>query len=146
MYKNNGVPPLINSVAFERPEVFEMALTYQANVIAMATSETGMPEDEDDRIENATVDPYPDGTRVRVMIVLTPFFEKPNLTLQITGPKGNTISESEVLELITRKTELTMHLRSKPDHGTHTLSVALYYDDNEPQDVQLLSFATYQDS
>jgi hypothetical protein len=101
---------------------------------------------EDVRIENATVEPYPDGTRVRVMIVLTPFFEKPNLTLQITGPKGNTISEAEVLELITRKTELTMHLRSKPDHGTHTLSVSLYYDDNEPQDVQLLSFATYQDS
>ena len=30
-----------------------MALTYQANVIAMATSETGMHQDEDDRIENA---------------------------------------------------------------------------------------------
>ena len=52
-YKSNDVPPLINSVAFERPEVFEMALEYKANVIAMATSETGMPEDEDDRIENA---------------------------------------------------------------------------------------------
>jgi len=52
-YKNNGVPPLINSVAFERPEVFEMALSYKANIIAMATSETGMPQDEDDRIENA---------------------------------------------------------------------------------------------
>ncbi len=52
-YKNNGVSPLINSVAFERPEVFEMALSYKANVIAMATSETGMPQDEDDRIENA---------------------------------------------------------------------------------------------
>ena len=52
-YKRNSVPPLINSVAFERPEVFEMALEYKANVIAMATSETGMPEDEDDRVENA---------------------------------------------------------------------------------------------
>ena len=52
-YQSNGVPPIINSVAFERPEVFEMALSYDANVIAMATSETGMPEDEGDRIENA---------------------------------------------------------------------------------------------
>ena len=53
VYQSNGVPPVINSVAFERPEVFEMALSYEANVIAMATSETGMPEDEGDRIENA---------------------------------------------------------------------------------------------
>ena len=53
VYQSNGVPPVVNSVAFERPEVFEMALSYEANVIAMATSETGMPEDEDDRIVNA---------------------------------------------------------------------------------------------
>jgi len=52
-YKSNGIPPLINSVAFERPEVFEMALSYEAKIIAMATSETGMPEDENDRIVNA---------------------------------------------------------------------------------------------
>ncbi|SVE00180.1 uncharacterized protein METZ01_LOCUS453034, partial [marine metagenome] len=52
-YKSSGISPLINSVAFERPEVFEMALSYGANIIAMATSETGMPEDENDRMVNA---------------------------------------------------------------------------------------------
>ena len=100
---------------------------------------------EEVRIENSTAEPYPDGTRVRVTVLLTPFFEKPNLTLQIIDPSGKIIAEAEVLELITRKTELTMHLRDQPNDDDHTFRVALYYNDNDPQDVRLLSFATYQD-
>lgn len=53
VYNNPQLPPLINSVAFERPEVFDMALNYKAKIIAMATHKSRMPEDANDRVENA---------------------------------------------------------------------------------------------
>ena len=50
---NSNIKPIINSVAFESPEVFDMALKYQAKIIAMATNESGMPESAKDRVDNA---------------------------------------------------------------------------------------------
>ncbi|MBN18369.1 MAG: hypothetical protein CL758_02660 [Chloroflexi bacterium] len=50
---NSKLQPIINSVAFERPEVFDMAMEYKTKIIAMATNESGMPEDSKDRIDNS---------------------------------------------------------------------------------------------
>ena len=47
--------PIINSVAPERPETLEMVQENDAKVIVMATSATGMPQDAEERFENARV-------------------------------------------------------------------------------------------
>ena len=94
------------------------------------------------RIEQTRVEQYPDGRRVRVTVELTPFFEKPNLSLTISNSRGETVAEAEMLELITPKAELTMHLRHRRTQGDYNLRAELYYDDNDPQDVRDLCFAS----
>jgi hypothetical protein len=94
------------------------------------------------RIEHTRAEQYPDGRRVRVTVVLTPFSEKPNLSLIISNSSGETVAEAELLELITPKAELTMHLRHRRTQGDYNLRAELYYDDNDPQDVRDLCFAS----
>ena len=103
--------------------------------------DTALPR-EKVRIEQTRAEPYPDGRRLRVTVVLTPFSEKPNLRLTISNTNGDTVAEADVLELVTRKTELTMHLRDRRAQANYTLRTELYYDDAEPQDVLSLSFAS----
>jgi 5-methyltetrahydrofolate--homocysteine methyltransferase len=52
-YDGKAGKPLVNSLSLERPEVLEMAKEYDARVIVLATGEAGMPEDDDQRVENA---------------------------------------------------------------------------------------------
>ena len=51
-YDRRAGRPIINSVAPERPETLDMIKEYDARVIIMATSGTGMPQDAEERVEN----------------------------------------------------------------------------------------------
>ena len=51
-YDGRAGRPLVNSVAFERLDVLDMALEHDARIMVMATSGTGMPQDAQDRIDN----------------------------------------------------------------------------------------------
>ena len=53
-YDGRAGRPILNSVAPERPETLDMVREHDARVIVMATSGTGMPQDADERVENAT--------------------------------------------------------------------------------------------
>lgn len=97
---------------------------------------------EDVRIQHARAEPYPDGGRVRITIELTTFADKPNLSLTIIDSSGETVSEAEILEIITPKIDLTMHIRQPEAQGEYTLRVELYYDDSQPQDIYLYSFSS----
>ena len=52
-YDGRAGRPLVNSLSLERPEVLDMVIEYNAPVIVLATGESGMPENEDERVENA---------------------------------------------------------------------------------------------
>jgi cobalamin-dependent methionine synthase I len=51
-YDGRAGRPLVNSVAFERLDVLDMALEHNARIKVMATSATGMPQDADERVAN----------------------------------------------------------------------------------------------
>ena len=42
---------MLNSIALERPETIDLAKKYSTKVIVSAASESGMPEDESQRME-----------------------------------------------------------------------------------------------
>ena len=114
-------------------------ITTMQEIFFFDQDDTALPR-EKVRIEHTRAEPYPDGRRLRVTVVLTPFSDKPNLRLTISNANGETVAEADVLELVTRKTELTMHLRDRSAQANYTLRTELYYDDAEPQDVFSLSF------
>ena len=51
-YSGSQGRPMINSIALERLETFELAKEYDAKVILTGASKDGMPNDSDERVEN----------------------------------------------------------------------------------------------
>ncbi len=52
-YNGTAGRPLVNSVALERLDALDMALSHNAKIIVMATGAEGMPEDDRQRVDNA---------------------------------------------------------------------------------------------
>ena len=91
-------------------------------------------------IEHAAAQPFTDGTRVQVTITLSPFQEKPNLAISIVDQNDETLVTAEVLEPISITTEITLHIKPREPHLSHTLVVKLYYEENEYQDTKVVEF------
>jgi hypothetical protein len=74
---------------------------------------------------------FPDGQRVRVTLEVDPFQKRPSAELVIHGAGGDLLAAASVIESMTRKIELTLHLRfagTAPAPGAvYTLSAVLYY-------------------
>lgn len=76
---------------------------------------------------------YPDRRRVFLHVVVTPFYERPNLLLTARDAEGTVAAELSVIETMHHDMEFTMHLRRKGDTaGNYTLSVELYYETRNP--------------
>lgn len=84
------------------------------------------------RIETLTADPYPDGRRVRVSLTVTPFQQRPNLDIIVTNPSGDQLAQASIIESMTRKMELTLHLRGPQPLGSHHLEAVLFYEKRLP--------------
>jgi hypothetical protein len=89
------------------------------------------------RIESVTATPYPDGWRVKLVIEVTPFQERPNLEIRVRSAAGRDVSQLSVIETMHRHMEFTIHIRGVASPaGSYTLGVDLYYgeDRTTPQD------------
>ncbi|OGO34433.1 MAG: hypothetical protein A2W35_03410 [Chloroflexi bacterium RBG_16_57_11] len=88
-------------------------------------SEVPLPPSEV-RIRELNVDPWPDGRRLRVYLEVDPFQKRPNVDLTLVDQDGRELSGVSIIESMTRKMELVMHLRGAIP-GTCTLQALLYY-------------------
>ncbi|GAB4403458.1 MAG: hypothetical protein OHK0052_26400 [Anaerolineales bacterium] len=97
---------------------------------------------EEMRILDLQVTPW-DNRRLHVFVEVTPFQRRPNLQLTLLDAEGQTRAEVSILEPMTRKLELTMHMRGPEVQGTLRLQAVLFYEEpiqpgNEP-DAALLA-------
>ncbi len=93
-------------------------------------------------ITELTAEPYPDGSRVRIQIRVTPFLEKPNLEIYAQKVNGPIVAEMSVIETMTPLLEFTLHIRGVEDlPGEYQLRAELYYDDRrQPQCSETITF------
>jgi hypothetical protein len=94
------------------------------------------------KIERLETTPYPDGWRLRIIIDVTPFQERPNLEIRVTTAEGRLVSELSVIETMHRHMEFTVHIRglSSPV-GQYVTAVDLYYENLQPpQDHREITF------
>jgi hypothetical protein len=100
-------------------------------------SQVPLPPDEV-RILDSSLDPYPDGRRLRLTLEFTPFQKKPNGDIVISDNDGNPVAVTSFVEAVTPTLEMTLHLRHFDPGGQYTLSVTLFYtaeivdQDDEP--------------
>jgi hypothetical protein len=81
------------------------------------------------RIRELRAEPSHDGQRVRVYMEVDPFEfnQRPNAELLITDPRGQEVASASVIGSMTRKVELTMHLRGERESGRFILHATLFY-------------------
>ena len=94
-----------------------------------------LPPDEV-RIKELRAEPWPDNRRVRITLEVTPFQKRPNGQISITNPLGEDIASASIIESITPRMELTMHLRGEAPPGEYHVHATIYYISELPdQDV-----------
>jgi hypothetical protein len=89
-------------------------------------SETPLPPAKV-RIRELRADPWPDGKRVRVYMELDPFQQRPNADITIENSAGDDVAQVSIIESMTRKIELTMHLHGPMLDGRFKVIANLYY-------------------
>jgi hypothetical protein len=103
---------------------------------------TPQPRDEI-RVEDISLDPYPDGRRVRIAIRLTPFgpTDRPNVNIAVRDEAGQEVTTMSVIETLENDFALTIHLRGEEvPKGNYTVNVELFYD---PETVQYTKTAHF---
>ena len=89
-------------------------------------SEIPLPPEEV-RIRQLKFELTSDGRRLKVYLELDPFQKRPNLELLLFNPAGQEISRVDIIETMSRKVELNLHLRAEPQPGEYSLQALLFY-------------------
>ena len=101
--------------------------------------EIPLPPDEV-RIRELKTEPWPDGRRVGVYLEVDPFQIRPNFDLVVTDARGQERGTVSIIESMTRKMELTMHIQGSETDGEYTLSAALFFvERSQEEDPEALS-------
>lgn len=85
-----------------------------------------LPPDEV-RIRTFTATPYPDGRRVRIFLEVAPFQKRPSSEITIADQTGRILASANIIETMTRKMELTLHLRGPAEAGEYLATADLFY-------------------
>ena len=106
------------------------------------TSNEDLQPRENVKITSLKTTPYPDNTRIRMQLTITPFQERPNLEIFAYREDGLIVSEMSVIETMTPNLDFTLYIRGvKNTPGNYILRTELYYDDrNAPQDTKEVTF------
>ena len=96
-------------------------------------SEVRLPPDQV-RIRDLRVEPLPDGRRLRVYLEVDPFEKRPSAELTIFDQAGQEVAAANIVESMSSKMGLTMHLRNEQTAGRYQLRASLLYaiEGNQP--------------
>jgi hypothetical protein len=86
------------------------------------------------RIRDFTATPHPDGRRVRVYLELTPFQKRPSSEITITNRAGQILAMANIIETLTRKIELTLHLRGASAAELLQVNADVFYQETPDED------------
>jgi hypothetical protein len=90
------------------------------------------PTQDDLKILTLEVDPYPDGRRVRVKLVLSPFLQGPNGEISLTNQDDELLASINIVNIFIPENEFTLHIpESKSLPGSYTVNVEVFYVEEE---------------
>jgi hypothetical protein len=99
-----------------------------------SSSEVPLPPAEI-RFRSLQIEPYSDRRRVRLLLELTPFQERPNVDIVFFDPAGEIAASAHIVEASEPKMSLTVHFRQVAQAGTYVARLILGYPDGEPADL-----------
>jgi len=96
-------------------------------------SDNRLPPSET-RIIELRAEPWPDGRRIRVHAQITPFAERPSIEVQIYNDAGEEVASATLIEVLTPRFVVTLHIREAKIQGRYMLSGRLYYPEIDSVD------------
>jgi hypothetical protein len=87
---------------------------------------------EEVRIREFRAEPWADGRKIRIYLEVDPSQKRPSAEVNLLNPQGEPISSIHIVESMTRKMEVNLHLRTPPTDGKYTLIAKLYFDQLHP--------------
>jgi hypothetical protein len=98
---------------------------------------------EEVRIRKLKVIPRSDGKQVTVYLETDPFQKRPNADISISNEQGEEISNISIIEIMDRKMDMNMHIRS-PQPGTrYSVLATLYYSEIRNESNQEYELSPY---
>ena len=95
-------------------------------------SEVPLPPEEM-RIRALEARPWPDGQRVHIYLEVDPFQRRPSAELIITDSAGAEVAQASIVESMTRKMEITMHLQPPHPGNMYYLHALLFFLSPPPE-------------
>jgi hypothetical protein len=93
----------------------------------------------DTRLLDLRAQPDQDGKRLRVILELLPFQQKPDIEISLTDSAGKEIASASIIEPISWKLELTLHSRKTAfATGKYSLAAGLFYPELGEVDHRIL--------
>jgi len=100
-------------------------------------SEPRLPPDEV-TIRSLQADLWPDKRRLRVYLEVDLSQKRPSAELKVYDPQSKLVAEADVIESMSRKMEMNLHLRGDLQPGEYTLEAVVFFVDlPDPEDPHL---------
>jgi len=102
------------------------------------------PSQDDIKILSFSAEPYPDGRRVLVRLLLSSFLEGPNAVITLSNEENQELAAVNIVNIFSPENEITLHIPgNKKLPGNYLVNVEVFYAEEEEieQDgAQRLSF------
>ena len=102
-------------------------------------AEVPLPPDEVS-FRSLEVEPYPDGTRLKVSLSVTPFQERPSIEIEVRA-EGATLASSSIVEATDTDMSLTLHLRAPAPQSQLLLTGSILYREYGEVDRREITFS-----
>ena len=90
------------------------------------------PPQDDIKILALDAEPYPDGRRVRVKLVLSPFLQGPNAEINLSNHDDELLASINIVNIFIPENEFTLHIpENKSLPGSYTVNVEVFYIEEE---------------
>lgn len=99
---------------------------------------------EETRFLEVRAEPYPDGSRLRLHVRLTPFEQRPDIDIAVFNEEGEEIGSTTVVQAFLPILSLTMHLRPSPGVRECLARLLLRYPELETVDERQVRFLMRQ--
>ena len=90
------------------------------------------PPQDDIKIISLDAEPYPDGRRVRIKLVLSPFLQGPNGEISLSNQEDEVLTSINIVNIFIPENEFTLHIpENKSLPGSYTVNVEVFYVEEE---------------
>lgn len=97
-----------------------------------SSSSIPLPNNEDISIVAFTAEPYPDGHRVKIKLLLSPFQNSPNAVISIFDHENQELVSVNMVSIFSPENDITIHIPgNKRQPGTYRAQVEVFFVEEE---------------